>query len=75
MLLVSDKWQEYEIVYAGKGIKTERWGQYILKRPDPQIFWEMNEGSNIKLFPDAIYHRSNKGGGSWEYIKKLPVEI
>ena len=33
----------------------------------------MNEGSNIKLFPDAIYHRSNKGGGSWEYIKKLPV--
>jgi len=73
MLLVSDKWQEYEIIYAGKGIKTERWGQYILKRPDPQIFWEMNEGSNIKLFPDAIYHRSNKGGGSWEYIKKLPV--
>ena len=50
MLLVSDKWQEYEIIYAGKGIKTERWGQYILKRPDPQIFWEMNEGSNIKLF-------------------------
>ena len=73
MLLVSDKWEEYEILYAGRGEKTEKWGQYILKRPDPQIFWEMNESSNIKVFPDAIYHRSNKGGGSWEYIKNLPT--
>ncbi len=62
MKLVDD-FKEYQILSMNKGMKTENWNGVILKRPDPQIVWEDQE-SNRKI--DAIYHRSNKGGGAWE---------
>ena len=49
-------------------MKKERWGKYILVRPDPQIIW--TDDSNFINY-DAIYYRSNKGGGHWEYNHKL----
>ena len=65
---VANEWIDYELLEMKNGMKKERWGEYILVRPDPQIIW--NNDNNFSDY-DAIYHRSNKGGGYWEYKKKL----
>lgn len=73
MMRVSYDWKDYQCIASGDGEKLERWGKYILRRPDPQIIWQK---SHHPLWNscDGIYHRSNKGGGSWEFRKKLPDE-
>lgn len=72
-MYISNNWNDYEILEMKNGMKKERWGNIILVRPDPQIIW--NDLSNFSNY-DAIYHRSDKGGGYWEYKKDLkPWEI
>ena len=71
MINISDKWKDYECILTGDGEKLERWGNIILRRPDPQIIWN-KDNFNMWNKYDAFYHRSNKGGGYWEYNKKLP---
>lgn len=66
---ISDEWIDYECIDAGGGEKLERWGKYILRRPDPQAIWYTDKNWN-KL--DGFYHRSKKGGGSWEFFTELP---
>ena len=65
---IANAWEDYELLEMKDGMKKERWGEYILVRPDPQIIWS-NDNSFGKY--DAIYHRSNKGGGYWESFKNL----
>jgi 23S rRNA (cytosine1962-C5)-methyltransferase len=78
---IADSWQDYEILDMTSGEKIERWSKYILRRPDPQIVWRENIKPNIWDKYDAIYHRSNKGGGYWNiklnYLKdgKLNIKI
>ncbi len=62
-------WKDYEIIDMSNGEKIEKWGDYILRRPDPQIIWNSSNFNNIKY--DAIYHRSDKGGGYWERNSNL----
>jgi len=71
-MLIVDDWKDYELIDTGGEEKLERWGKYILRRPDPQAIWPINE--NVKQWekPDAHYHRSESGGGSWKYHRKLP---
>lgn len=66
---ISNKWKDYECIKTGDGEKLERWGNYILNRPDPQIIWKKKSTWNNY---DGYYHRSTKGGGYWEYKKQLP---
>ena len=66
---ISNKCIDYECLKTGNGEKLERWGNIILNRPDPQIIWEKKDVWNNY---DGYYHRSNEGGGYWEYKKKLP---
>ena len=68
---ISHDWQDYKCLASGNGEKLERWGNVVLRRPDPQIIWEQ---SNDKIWAswDGVYHRSNKGGGSWEFKRRLP---
>ena len=70
-MLISNNWQEYECLSTGNGEKLERWNKYILNRPDPTIIWPK---SNNKIWQnwDGYYHRSQSGGGNWEFRKKLP---
>ena len=68
---ISNNWKDYECLSSGNGEKLERWGNIILNRPDPQIIWDKTNNPIWKKW-DAYYHRSNQGGGSWEYRKKLP---
>lgn len=71
-MTVSNEWTNYEIIDASNGEKLERWNNIVLLRPDPQIIWD--HGNLIERYPsiNAHYHRSNKGGGYWENIKKTP---
>ena len=73
-MFLSDKWKDYELIDAANGEKLERWGKIILRRPDPQIVWNVPSGERSKLWDkaDARYIRSNSGGGHWEYNKKVP---
>lgn len=71
-MLVADNWKDYELIDTGNGEKLERWGNYILRRPDPQIIWPLeNENGHWKK-ADAHYFRSQSGGGRWEFKRKLP---
>ena len=71
MINVSKDWNDYKCILSGDGEKLEKWGDYILRRPDPQIIWSKSNDESWNKW-DGMYHRSNKGGGSWEFRKKLP---
>ncbi|HOQ00742.1 MAG TPA: class I SAM-dependent methyltransferase [Acetivibrio clariflavus] len=71
-MLLADGWKDYELIDTGNGEKLERWGKYILIRPDPQIIWPVNGNSKLWSKADAHYHRSSSGGGKWEFKRKLP---
>jgi 23S rRNA (cytosine1962-C5)-methyltransferase len=66
---ISDKWKDYELIDCGDGERLERWGKYILVRPDPQAIWKCKRTDPRWLKPDARYNRSSTGGGSWEKYK------
>lgn len=68
---LSDKWTDYEILATGNGMKLERFGNIVLNRPDPQIIWGKTNNPIWNTW-DGYYHRSTKGGGYWEFKKKLP---
>lgn len=68
---ISYEWNDYTCIASGDGEKLEKWGDYILRRPDPQIIWPKTD-KNLWDNWDGFYHRSNKGGGYWEFKKKLP---
>lgn len=62
---VADKWQDYELLDASDGERLERWGRFVLRRPDPQIIWKNSASHKLWKRADAIYTRSVKGGGEW----------
>ena len=70
-LIVADGWQDYRLLDAGEGMKQERWGAYTLVRPDPQIIWPRKNPGEWRDW-DGFYHRSEKGGGRWEFRRPLP---
>ena len=67
---ISDEWKDYECIDAGNGEKIERWGNVILRRPDPQAMWYTDVDSKWNKI-DGFYHRSKSGGGNWEFFSKL----
>ena len=67
---ISNDWKDYECLDAGNGEKLERWGNVILRRPDPQAMWYTEDYSKWKNV-DGFYHRSKSGGGNWEFFSKL----
>lgn len=74
MLRLSNEWSDYECIDAGNGEKLERWGTIILRRPDPQAIWLTDNNNELWTNPDGFYHRSNKGGGTWEFKTHLEEE-
>ena len=64
--------KDYELIDADSGERLERWGNVILIRPDPQVIWSGKRTDKRWYSADAVYHRSNSGGGYWETLKKVP---
>lgn len=65
---IADKWKDYEVIDASDGEKLERWGDYILIRPDPQVIWNTKKSDERWGRCNGHYHRSSKGGGEWEFF-------
>ncbi|MCI6858832.1 MAG: class I SAM-dependent methyltransferase [Eubacterium sp.] len=61
-------WKEYEVIDCSRGEKLERWGKYILLRPDPQVIWDTKREDRRWRKLNAHYHRSSRGGGEWEFF-------
>ena len=64
--------KDYELIDANNGNRLERWGNVFLVRPDPQAIWNLKVDKKLWEKADAVYHRSNAGGGYWEVLKKVP---
>lgn len=70
---IADGWKDYEVIDTSSGEKLERWGDYILLRPDPQVIWNTKREHPLYKKLNGHYHRSAKGGGEWEFFD-LPAE-
>ena len=73
IMKTADQWKDYRILATSDGMKLEDWKGVLLLRPDPQVIWT---GKELYSFPgiNAVYHRSEKGGGAWEKRKPFPAE-
>lgn len=71
-MFVAENWKDYELIDTGSGERLERWGEILLRRPDPQIIWPLEKETSKWKSAHAHYHRSSTGGGHWEYNKKIP---
>ena len=70
---IANQWKDYEVIDTSTGEKLERWGDYILVRPDPQVIWNTPKNNAGWRKKNGHYHRSVKGGGEWEFWN-LPEE-
>ena len=67
-MFIADNWKDYEVIDTSKGEKLERWGKYILVRPDPQVIWDTPKKERGWKNMNGHYHRSSRGGGEWEFF-------
>ena len=65
---IANNWNDYQVIDCSEGEKLERWGSYLLVRPDPQVIWDTPRTQKGWKKPNAHYHRSKKGGGEWEFF-------
>ena len=70
-MYLASNWRDYEVLDCGGGEKLERWQDVILRRPDPQAIWPQ-QNPDLWAQADAWYHRSERGGGEWEFFRRLP---
>ncbi|SYX84505.1 class I SAM-dependent methyltransferase [Paenibacillus alvei] len=71
-MYMSTDWKDYELIDTGGGEKLERWGDVVLRRPDPQIIWPLEKETDIWRNVHGHYHRSSSGGGQWDMKKPIP---
>lgn len=71
---INGEWTDYEIIATGDGEKLERWKDVVLLRPDPQVIWRAKSDLRKIKVPNAVYIRSETGGGRWEYNGGMPDE-
>lgn len=69
---IANDWKDYKVIATGDGEKLEKWGDFILLRPDPQVIWHAK--SDLSKYPglDGHYLRSSSGGGNWQFFKNVP---
>lgn len=69
-MFLADKWTEYQLIDTADGEKLEYWGKFLLRRPDPQAIWSVKSEKSRWTKTDATYHRSQSGGGKWQFFNK-----
>ena len=64
----AENWKDYTLLDASGGERLEKWGDVVLIRPDPQVIWDTPKKNKNWRKLNAHYHRSNRGGGEWEFF-------
>lgn len=72
---IANDWKDFEVIATGDGEKLERWGEYILLRPDPQVIWKSGKSLRSYKGISAVYERSSTGGGHWNYLSSVPEKF
>lgn len=72
---IAPDWKEYSVIATGDGEKLEKWGNLTLLRPDPQVIWHAKKPLRSNENIDAVYERSQTGGGMWKYRRQIPSEF
>ena len=70
-MFIANGWKDFEVIDTGDGEKLERWGDYVLARPDPQVIWPRGAEARWQQ-AQAHYVRSDRGGGAWDFRERLP---
>ena len=73
-MVVANQWKDYELLDSGSGDKLERWGNIILRRPDPQIIWPIKDENGQWKKADARYHRSKPVVANGNFTKSYPKD-
>ncbi|MGN0807317.1 MAG: class I SAM-dependent methyltransferase [Candidatus Coproplasma sp.] len=71
---IADCWKDFRIIATGDGMKLEKWGNVTLLRPDPQVIWGSSKDLYSQRDLNAVYRRSEKGGGGWQIKKPFPAQ-
>ena len=71
---IANKWKNYSVLATGDGYKLERWKDVVLLRPDPQVIWKAQTDMYAHPALNAVYKRSEKGGGGWKILRPMPEE-
>ena len=74
ILKLANDWIDYKVLATGNGEKLEKWGKYVLLRPDPQVIWSAQSDLAKYKGLDGHYIRSNSGGGAWNFLSRVPEE-
>lgn len=77
---VPNNWKDYELLDSGKGAKLERFGEYVLARPEPKALWdksmsdaEWNTLAHTRFTPGAGFGKAGKeDSGTWERLRNMP---
>lgn len=69
---IAENWKDYVLLDAGSGERLEDWNGILLRRPDPQAIWQTRNSDVPWNRAHARYHRSESGGGKWEFHRRLP---
>jgi 23S rRNA (cytosine1962-C5)-methyltransferase len=68
-------WEEYELIDTGGFEKLERFGDYILSRPEPQAIWDKSlDEKEWREMAHAHFakEKNNPEKGQWNELKKIP---
>ncbi len=71
-ILETQGWEDYELVDSGEGRRLERFGKYLLDRPDPQIIWKKSLPESEWGKSDAIFEKTVEDKGSWKQKVIIP---
>lgn len=69
---IANDWKDYKVIATGDGEKLEKWGEFTLLRPDPQVIWHAKQDLAKYKNLDGHYKRSSSGGGSWQFLHHVP---
>ena len=72
---IAPDWKDYAVIATGDGEKLERWGDFVLLRPDPQVIWRAKKPLRSFDGIDAVYERSSSGGGRWVFNSPVPEDF
>ncbi len=72
IILQADNWQDYELLDSGEGKRLERFGEYFLIRPDPQVIWKPSLPTAEWQKADVVFEKTSGEKGAWKKNKNVP---